>query len=440
MLLNNNLRELLSKAGIYFLFRVFGFLFAYIFALFVIKKFGSETYGLVTLSFTFIVIGSAITRLGFDVHLTKVFSSNLETDTKTNLYVTSFIISVVISFIIATSLYLLSNFISTHIFFNQKLQPYLKWGAITLPFLSIVLINSGVFRGLKRNTLFSIFNTFGRFFLATIFTLIFVYILNRSSEWVIIGHFLGLALLAVVSLIIIFKLLRPLGQIKWDSTLDFTKDSVPILMALLVVMLLDWTDKIFLGIFEDESKVGVYDIVFRIAVLIKFCLEAINSILAPKISEFYHCQQFDELQKIVSYSTKLNTYISLLIFVGIIVFCNPILLFLGEDFIEGQIALIILAFGQLIGSLSGSVGVILQMTGHQKIFRNIAIVALVLNVILNVVLINLYGLTGAAIATTTSLITLNVLSAFYIKKMLKITSYYQLTAVFSSNSANKRNS
>uniref|UniRef100_UPI003D658756 hypothetical protein n=1 Tax=Winogradskyella poriferorum TaxID=307627 RepID=UPI003D658756 len=72
-----------------------------------IIKFGSESSGLVTHCFTFIVIGFAITRLGFDVQLTKVFSSNLETDTKRNLYVTSFIISVVISFIIGTILYLL---------------------------------------------------------------------------------------------------------------------------------------------------------------------------------------------------------------------------------------------------------------------------------------------------------------------------------------------
>jgi O-antigen/teichoic acid export membrane protein len=198
-------------------------------------------------------------------------------------------------------------------------------------------------------------------------------------------------------------------------------------MAALVIMLLDWSDKIFIGIYEDESKVGVYDIVFRIAILIKFTLEAINSILAPKISELYYKNEPYELQKIISFSTQINTYISVTLFIGLVLFSTPILLFLGEEFLEGKIALLILAFGQLIGSLSGSVGIILQMTGNQKTFRSIALVALIFNLILNLILVKYYSIIGAAIATTISLMILNVTSAIYIKRKLKIKSYYSLS-------------
>lgn len=427
ILLDSNLNELLSKAGVYLGFRVLGFLLAYLFAFLVIKEFGSEAYGFITLGFTFIVIGSVITRIGYDVNLTRLFSSNALEKDKKGIYFKSISISILVSLVLAGILYALANQISTYVFINPNLTPYLEWAALTIPFWSITMINTGVFRGLKRNGLYSFFNTFGRFLFATSLLAIILFLNNKDAEWAIIAHFFGVVLLAVISLVFIIKII---GKTSYKSTITlktFTRDSTPILMAALVIMLLDWSDKIFIGIYEDESKVGVYDIVFRIAILIKFTLEAINSILAPKISELYYKNEPYELQKIISFSTQINTYISVTLFIGLVLFSTPILLFLGEEFLEGKIALLILAFGQLIGSLSGSVGIILQMTGNQKTFRSIALVALIFNLILNLILVKYYSIIGAAIATTISLMILNVTSAIYIKRKLKIKSYYSLS-------------
>jgi hypothetical protein len=41
--------EIINKAGFFLIFRVLAFLFAYVFALFVIKYYGTDNYGLVTL-------------------------------------------------------------------------------------------------------------------------------------------------------------------------------------------------------------------------------------------------------------------------------------------------------------------------------------------------------------------------------------------------------
>jgi len=74
--------------------------------------------------------------------------------------------------------------------------------------------------------------------------------------------------------------------------------------------------------------------------------------------------------------------------------------------------------------MSGSVGVIMQMTGHQKVYQNIVLIALILNIVLNFTLIPLYGILGAAIATVVSISSWNIIGAVYLKQKLNIRSYY----------------
>ena len=59
---------------------------------------------------------------------------------------------------------------------------------------------------------------------------------------------------------------------------------------------------------------------------------------------------------------------------------------------------------------------LLNMTGKEKIARNIIIVASVLNIILNLTLIPIYGLLGAAYATSISTVVWNALAVAQIKK------------------------
>ena len=51
-----------------------------------------------------------------------------------------------------------------------------------------------------------------------------------------------------------------------------------------------------------------------------------------------------------------------------------ILGFFGGQFITATTSLIILAFGQFFNSITGPSGIILNMTGHEKVSRNIILI------------------------------------------------------------------
>ena len=158
--------------------------------------------------------------------------------------------------------------------------------------------------------------------------------------------------------------------------------------------------------------------------LVSFNLDAINSILAPKISEFFHRNKKDDLIKTVNFTVAVSSTISIVTFLFLITFSNFFLGIFGDEFEAGKWVLIILAFGQLLNCLSGSVGLLLQMTGHQKVYRTIMIYGLFLNIFLNLILIKPFGIEGVAIATMSSFVLWNLLGVYYVKKHLGISPYF----------------
>jgi O-antigen/teichoic acid export membrane protein len=90
-------------------------------------------------------------------------------------------------------------------------------------------------------------------------------------------------------------------------------------------------------------------------------------------------------------------------------------------------ALVLLAIGQFVHSISGATGLFMNMTGNQKALRNIMLIAAVLNIGINIILIPSLGIYGAAIAAMVSLIAWNITTLIYIKmKFGKTTGYFPL--------------
>jgi O-antigen/teichoic acid export membrane protein len=84
--------------------------------------------------------------------------------------------------------------------------------------------------------------------------------------------------------------------------------------------------------------------------------------------------------------------------------------------------LAILAVGQLINAGFGSVGFLLNMTGHEGITARILWQTAIVNVVMNVFLIPSFGTAGAAIASAFSLILWNALLYRQVRRRLGLNS------------------
>ena len=153
-------------------------------------------------------------------------------------------------------------------------------------------------------------------------------------------------------------------------------------------------------------------------------LFAINSIAAPKFSELFYSGKINELGKIIRISTKIIFYSSLPLVLTFLIIPEKILFIFGEEYRYAKWSLIYLTIGQFVNSFSGSVGYILQMTGKQFIFQNIVFFSMIINVLLNLILIPIYNIVGAAIASMISMAMWNILGILYIYKEYGFISCY----------------
>jgi O-antigen/teichoic acid export membrane protein len=187
---------------------------------------------------------------------------------------------------------------------------------------------------------------------------------------------------------------------------------------------MSWADSIIIGIFRSEFDVGVYNVAIKLAMVSSIVLTAVNSIVAPKLSSSFNNNKTLEFKKIVKDSTKIIFFSAFPIILFLFLFPEFLLSIFGEDFIIGKNALLILLVGQSVSVMSGSVGFILQMTGKEKIFQNILFLALLVNIGLNILLIPTYGILGAAIASTISIVFWNLTSVAYIYKEHQVLTFF----------------
>jgi len=182
------------------------------------------------------------------------------------------------------------------------------------------------------------------------------------------------------------------------------------------------TATIMLGAIKGAEAVGIYVVASRGAELITFALLAVNSVLAPAVSGLYAVKDMKRLQGVITKSARMVLAFSLPVALGLIIFGEWFLLLFGKNFIQGQTALTILSIGQIISASAGSVGLLLTMTGHERDTALGVGSSAIVNIVLNAILIPLWGLNGAAIATTSSMVLWNILLAIWVYKRIGIHS------------------
>ena len=176
-----------------------------------------------------------------------------------------------------------------------------------------------------------------------------------------------------------------------------------------------------LAAFSSVTAVAIYDVALRGAALVAFTLDALNTAIAPHISAAFEKKDFNNLQKIITKTSRIIFAFSLPIALFFILGGDQLIVLLfGKEYRLAYIPLVILCIGQLISSLSGSVGLVLSMTGNQSYFTNSNIFITVLNIVLCIPLVKYFDVIGATIVYSFLLILQNFILLVYIKSKLKI--------------------
>jgi O-antigen/teichoic acid export membrane protein len=195
-------------------------------------------------------------------------------------------------------------------------------------------------------------------------------------------------------------------------------------ISAIAYVLMQSVDIILLSKFTDFKMVAFYSVALKLTAMISLVLASVNTVQAPKIAELFSLENYEKLDLLIRQSTRLILVITLPGIILLLFLSNFILSFFGQDYVIAQTALLILLVGQCVNALCGSVGVYMNMTGRQNVLQKILLLAFIVNLILNWILIPLYGINGAAIATSFSMILWKVITVVYIYKKDKIKTFF----------------
>lgn len=415
--------EIISKGFSFLVIRVGGTIFSFAFTLYVTNKFGEVEWGLIALGFSIFTIISIFGRLGLDLYLVKFYSQDKNLN-DTGVFYRSWLKVFLFSSLLSFLIYIFGEPLVNDVFLEPKpdLLPYLNWLLLSIPFWSAVFVSAGVMRARKMNKAFAFYTMAGRF---AILILFIFFISHSDAIFVLKAHLISVVLLSISCLIHAIIILKKPTLRANQNTWTFVKESLPMMLSSSILVLMSWMDTFVMGIYENETEVGIYSVAVKITTLTAFSLQAINSILAPKIAKSYANNEAVVYKKLIQFSTKINFFITLAVVTLITIFSSFLLGLFGDGFQAGVGVLLILCVGQLINSLSGSVGVVMQMIGEQKMYQYFIVSALVINLILTLILTPIYGGIGAATATVISMIFWNISGAFYLKSNKNIRTYFK---------------
>jgi O-antigen/teichoic acid export membrane protein len=396
----------------------------YLFDIIIAIFLGSEYGGIYFLSASIILIAQSIAFFGVPmavIRYTAIFKGKGdESRIKGSIY-SSLLLGIIFSSLVTLLLYLTSNYLAQNIFHKPDIAFILKYLSLSIPFINITYILSRAtraFKGMK----YEVYTIC----LVEPFTKISLAFLFLQKGWGIEGVIIAYITSSFVGMLLsIFyarksfshwhKEIAPIYQYKKIISFSF-----PALLIGFFSILIIKIDILILGYLSSAKEVGIYNIAAKIAYINNLIFISFNAIFSPIISELYTKNEHAKLNDLFKVQSRWILTVSLPIGLLLILFANPILNLIGQEFIIGSMCLIILSLSMILISFMASVEIMLVYSG--KVYLNLlnSFAVCIISVILNFLLIPRFGIMGAAMATGISLTGISLVRLTQVTKIMRL--------------------
>jgi O-antigen/teichoic acid export membrane protein len=205
-----------------------------------------------------------------------------------------------------------------------------------------------------------------------------------------------------------------------DLAVDFWRFAAFRGVAAILQILILWLGVLFVGALASSREAGIYGAASRYVTVGGFVLHAVLLVVGPQISGLLARGSLERAQTVYQASTVWLTALSFPLYLTLAVFAPLALSVFGPEFDSGTVALVILALAMLVNMATGPVSVVLLMAGKSSwnLANNAA--AVVVNILLSLLLIPQFGITGAAVAWAASIAVQNLVPLVQIWRLLDL--------------------
>ncbi len=393
----------------------------------IIARIGTKEYGVVSLALAIAGFLTMISLFGLDIGVFRYVSyylgkkdfkkikQTLIFSSKFNLF-----LSLTLSFL----LFILSDPIAVHIFKTKQLGIILKIISFMIPFDTLRTVFLRVIRGFKLVKYEVYSQHIGESITKILFTILFIY-MGLNVYGAALAYVLSIFFSFLLVIFFFHQKISSFISIKLTSNEGIGRElllySWPLLLTGLLSMFLSWTDTLMIGFFRDAASVGVYNSALPTAHLTTALSKSMVVVFLPVISLLYVKRKLSEFENVFNTMFRWILAITILPTLLFVIFPKQILyIFFGESYAAGKAALAILSICFFISNFSDMPRDILLLVKKTKTIFFVNFIGVILNIILNVILIPIYGINGAAFSTGFSFVLITLLYYLLIYKEMPI--------------------
>ena len=404
-----------------------GVVLLFVFSLFLTNYYSAELVGKYDFVRSIIMILSGASLVGTNqsiIYYSGLLNSKNSLHSIKKIYVKMLMMTTGICLLFALGYAMFTEQFINEIFNKQEAYSLILKSIAALFFYTITMLNIDALRALNKTISSELYRNIFRYTPIFIFSIILYY--TQNQQWLIeafLASFLLLSLITLTQVGVLFKKLNLSNnnEYKFSYHQIFVR-SYPMALSAIAYFIMQSIDIIILTIYEGFESIAYYSVAVKLATATALALMSVNIVIAPKIAEIYSTNDFNKLNKLINDSARIIFIISVPILIILFIFSDFVLSLFGENYVLAREALLLLLAGQFFSSLCGPGAIYLNMTGKQKKLNTILILGLVINIILNLVLIPIYGIEGAAAATLISMIFWNslIVTVIYRTDRIKI--------------------
>jgi len=409
--------QLLSGTLVAILINVFGAALVFILNIYIARSSSVEVYGNYLLIISILTIASLVSMVGQDGALSKLVPkySALGLPSLLKGVVTfGFVIVFFSSILVALILYVSGVVAAAEIIL------------FFFPALVFSFYFQSVFRSFKKVAL-------SRFFDQILRPSIFIFLLFLftffSGKPLTLSHVVVCFSISVVSslLVAFFAFSKAVYPRIKDLDVEFkSKEWLVFTFKMLAISLgfvfLAELDVVMVGALLDPKDVAMIGVSIKVASVSLLGLQAANVIGMPMISETFMKGDKDNMRGVVRLISRVSLLFSTSFVLIMTFFGDYVLSVFGDVFVSAYPVVMIYCVGFWVSSFFGPSGYLLVVIGKENINLLLVYAVLVLNVVISIPAIIVYGIQGAAVVTVSLLIVRNVVTWVIAKRKVGISS------------------
>lgn len=179
-----------------------------------------------------------------------------------------------------------------------------------------------------------------------------------------------------------------------------------------------------LALFQPASEVALYGAAIRLVTLVSMPLMIVGAVIPPMVAEYYHQKQREVVQRILQKTATAIGIPALFAFALLVAYGDELLgLVFGYSYRQAYLTLAIISGGQLLNVLTGSPGVLLTMSGHERVVMISAVTSGIIGMLISFVAAPKLGSVGVALGYSVGIFLVNTAMCIFSARRLSIRTH-----------------